>query len=281
MIDIVRSTTAHATRFSFTENERDKVGEMAKRVQSLFRQLASARQAEGNHACKALTRKLLGSASVRFCYLIRAVRTPHGATSAIPGLTFAEIWNRATSVDPFYTDVPVRLKFKQKDDSSYRLIVSFGWQRRGLQLLCHDILAILLDPYAFDFSEPGRGGAEAAATHLNQLIEGGKGEYVVTADISSFFRSINKEGAPALVPLPKRAVNNILLVGDDAKVKAELPTGVVEWAIRLSTNPDTYTDKLEADTAARQGLPQGCAASNIITSRAVLGRRQHRGCNGK
>jgi hypothetical protein len=131
------------------------------------------------------------------------------------------------------------------------------------------MLAILLDPFSFDFSEPGR-GADAAAHYLNQLIEGGKGEYVLTADISSFFRSIDKKGVPALVPLPRRAVNNILLVGDDVEVKVERPAGT-EWPIKLSTNPDTHTDKLEADTAARQGLPQGCAASNIITSRAVLG----------
>jgi hypothetical protein len=126
----------------------------------------------------------------------------------------------------------------------------------------------------FDFSEPGRGGAEAAARHFNQLIQGGKGEYVLTADVLSFFRSINKEGVPALVPLPQRAVNNTLLVGDDVEVKAEPPAGV-EWPIQLSTNPDKSIDKLEADTAARQGLPQGCAASNIITSRAVLGPLLH------
>jgi hypothetical protein len=42
MIDIVRSATAHADRFSFSEDEREKVREMAKRTQSLFRQLQGA-----------------------------------------------------------------------------------------------------------------------------------------------------------------------------------------------------------------------------------------------
>ena len=212
-------------------------------------------------------------------------------------VALAELKQLASTLNPYHPIVePVRALFMEKGDDGWRIVTAFGPQREALQKLCADILRIRLPAYHFDFMEKGNGGAEGAALRLKARmegvechsvgntdqgavclgvpIEGGQHDYVVTADIKDCFRSLNKERVAKQLPLPELAVRNVLLIQDDVHVIVEPPT----WAragIALLPPSAVALFNIEADTAARRGIPQGSSASNLIMSRAVLGPLLH------
>jgi hypothetical protein len=168
----------------------------------------------------------------------------------------------------------VRLSLQLKSDGKrVRPIFAFGTQRRTLQLMCWDLLKICLTPYPFDFMEPGRGGDSGGAQRLQELFEGGGYEYGVTVDIRDCFGSVRPEGLIASIPLPAPVVQHVLLVQDDVTVHlATRQRKGKDWKelnIPSLTLVDGYS--LEQGTTARQGLPQGSKASNLIVSRQVIG----------
>jgi hypothetical protein len=60
-------------------------------------------------------------------------------------------------------------------------------------MMCADLLAIWFPAFEFDYLTKGKGGTKAAIERLLEIIEEGKYEYVVVADIANFFRSAARE----------------------------------------------------------------------------------------
>lgn len=148
-----------------------------------------------------------------------------------------------------------------------RLVLDFGPKRRALQTICADVLDILLPKYDFDYLAKGK-GADQATLRRKEIIEKGGFTWVVAADITNAFGSINKEKLAALLPLPTPVVKNVLLVQDEVVVKLadqEVTNELFNLPLCISTHVYSSTD-----TAARMGLPQGSLASNLIMSRSVL-----------
>jgi hypothetical protein len=150
----------------------------------------------------------------------------------------------------------------------HRPTVAFGPKRRALQQISRDILAATFPTQPFDFLTKGK-GVDAAILHLKKLIEEHNAEYVVTIDIKDCFGSAIKEKVAPLLPLPRRVVNNVLLIQDEVAVIGH-PGHRVEGDPLGESSP-SRTIYVEADEAARRGLPQGSSASGLIMYGAVLG----------
>jgi len=232
-------------------------------AQELLEQLARVQKAGKKKKIKHLVSKILNSPAAKLSALVRTIYYDHGASP----YTLTELRKRARALFPYARiDEPVKLHFKVKDSGELRPVLSFGRQRRALQTLCADILHVLLPAYSFDFMEKGNGGADGAAEHLGSIIKEGNYDFVLTADIRNCFRSVNKAGIAQLLPLPAPVTNNVLLVPDDTTIRKE-PHKEGGVPARDLLHPSAH----KADTAARQGIPQGSSVSNLIMSRAVLG----------
>jgi hypothetical protein len=258
-IHVLRSTEARGQLLVATEAELDVLTNAGIEVQDLLEKLARAVLAGKRKKIRYLVHTILNSPAAKLSALVRTIDYDAEA----PPYTLAELLQRVRGLFPYApVPEPVSLRFKEKDSGELRSVLCFGWQRRALQKLCGDILKVLLPAYSFDFMEKGNGGPDGAAKYLGAIIKEGQYDFVVTADIKNCFRSVNKAGiAQLLSPLPTPVTNNVLLIMDDITLGKE-----------TYDLGDLLTQFfLEADTAARQGIPQGSSASNLIMSRAVLG----------
>jgi hypothetical protein len=229
-------------------------------LEELLEKLARAVEAGKKKKIKHLHSKILNSSAAKLSALVRTI---YYNADAEP-YTLVDLQRRVRSLFPYAPiDEAVTLRFKEKDSGELRPVIDFGWMRRALQQLCADILKVLLPAYSFDFMERGKGGADGAAKYLGSIIKGGNYDFVVTIDIQKCFRSVNKAGVAQLLPLPTPVVNNVIMITDGTIMRKELPRGVNTNALHTTIH--------EADTAARQGIPQGSLVSSLIMSRAVLG----------
>jgi hypothetical protein len=258
-IHVLPSTVSREQLLVATHAELDVVTNAGIEVQDLLEKLARAVLAGKKKKIKHLVHTILNSPAAKLSALVRIIRYDAEA----PPYTLTELLQRVRSLFPYAPiPEPVSLRFKEKDSGELRPVLCFGWQRRALQTLCGDILKVLLPAYAFDFMEKGNGGPDGAAQYLGAIIKEGQYDFVVTIDIKNCFRSVNKAGITQLLsPLPTPVTNNVLLIMDDIAVGKE--------PYDLGDSPPQFF--LEADTAARQGIPQGSSTSNLIMSRGVLG----------
>lgn len=142
---------------------------------------------------------------------------------------------------------PIRLKLIDKKDGGKRPIWNFGLMRRAHQIICSDVLTCQFHAPPYLYSAPGNGGRTAACQFVFDLI-GMKGvQYFVQADIKDCFGSFNHDQLKKELPLPKRIVENCLLITD-----AHSPYIVCDDTINISV--------------VRRGIPQGSHASNIIAA---------------
>jgi len=258
-IHVQRSTVTRGQLLVATQAELEVVTDAGIELQNLLEKLARAVLAGKKKKIKHLVHTILRSRAAMLCALVRTI--PYHADA--PPYSLTELLQRVHTLFPYAPiDEPVSLRLKEKDSGELRPVLCFGWQRRALQKLCGDILKVLLPAYSFDFMEKGNGGPDGAAKYLGAIIKEGQYDFVLTIDIKNCFRSVNKAGvAQLLSPLPTPVTNNVLLTMDDITMGKE--------TCDLGDLPTQFF--LEADTAARQGIPQGSSTSTLIMSRAVLG----------
>jgi RNA-directed DNA polymerase len=228
-------------------------------LEELLEQLARSVKAGKKKKIKHLFSKILNSSAAKLSALVRTIYYDPDA----PQYTLMELLRRARSLFAYAPiDEAVSLGFKEKHSGELRPVINFGWKRRALQQLCADILKVLLPAYSFDFMEKGNGGADGAAEYLGAIIKEGNYDFVITVDIKNCFRSVNQTKVAQLMPWKVPVTHNVVLIADDVTMRKELPPGG-----ELALHPTV----LEADIAARQGIPQGSLVSPLIMSRAVLG----------
>jgi hypothetical protein len=232
----------------------------AKQYRRWIKQLRSAQAAGNKKKVQRIVRKLLTAFSPKVCAVARTARLQD---AELPTTLFY-LEERAARLNPFRAvPEPVVLRFRPKHDAGSRPIFSFGWRRRAPAQICFDILDQLLPKYAFDYLDKGKGGVDEAVLRLRRLIDSGSYHFVVVVDIKNCFGSVDKERVAKLLPLPATVVRHVLLLGDEAKVVVKPPKG--------DTGTTPGSPGMEADEAARRGLPQGCSTSGMIVRRAVLG----------
>ena len=188
------------------------------------------------------TYRVLSSYSGRLCALIMA----WPKKLACPGAN--ALMQMAAEFSPYHsTGEEVHIYAKQKDDGSFRPIASFGPLRRAQQKLVAWVLDAIWGTMPQDYMRRGR-GRDAAFKVLADTIRKGGSSWVLTADIKSYYPSINKEKLINLIPLPKSVIQNTLLVND--------PQNVTIDPILASTSCN----------AVLSGLPQGSLASPIVAA---------------
>jgi hypothetical protein len=229
-------------------------------AQALLDELAAARTIGDHNRIRSLAGEAMSSYDLKSCSVVR-----HGL-KGVKNATLAEIEHRADQLDAFHrVPEPVIAYLREKGDGTTRVVVDFGWRRRSLIDMTVCILDTVFPRFPFDFLDAGAGGYDAATLHLMGSLTTKGHEYVTTVDIKQCFRSATKEKVAAALPLPGKVTRNVILVGKGVEVRVKLPEGL------RADSPQGRTAYLEADEAARQGLPQGSPASGLIMRRAVLG----------
>jgi hypothetical protein len=207
---------------------------------------------------------ILGSDAAKVLAVARTIKWKPGDAP----ITLGHLKALAATLNPYLPIAEVvRLLDAERFSNRNRWVLDFGQLRRAAQIICADLLDVLLPVYEFDYLAQGK-GADRATLRLMEIIDTGKYEWVGVFDLTAAFGSINKEKLAALLPLPASVVNNVLLVLDEVVV--ELAKEVTASLFNLPLSVSTHI-RSSADTAVRKGLPQGGLASNLIMSRAVLG----------
>jgi hypothetical protein len=150
---------------------------------------------------------------------------------------------------------PARLFMKKKGNGELRPIMNFGLENRSLQYL---VKAALLTTANLHPHQYGSVGVHAAIAHVVKLMEQG---YVwsVEIDIENCFPSFKEERLYEFLPLPKEVIRHVIMASHLNIVSGNLYDlfGPAEHGV----DPILATDVL---AEARQGIPQGSAASNIV-----------------
>lgn len=267
MNNAFNATMDCARKLCLNDDDHRELRGNAKGLQRLLKQYERACQRGDKKAAKYCCNKLLGSFDAKMCATVLAIKVQPG--EVVP--TFGEIKDCANALNPFLPIAePVLTWFEPKIVKGYRHLVAFGWSRRALQILCAHILSLAYPAASFDFTAKGKGGVPAAIKYLLKMIEQGGYEYVVTADVEKCFGSATKKKVCELLPLPEKVVNNVLLIQDGVKmVVKQMKTGKTTGQIYPDVSPTPTS--IQADEAARLGVPQGSPASGTIMYRAVLG----------
>lgn len=206
-----------------------------------------------------LARSILASYSAKICGVVRTIQ---GDTN------FKEIVRAAGELDLFDSlQEPVQQVVAGGPGRAPRFVLNFGPCRRAAQRIVADVLDVMLPRFEFDHLAKGK-GPEHSMLRLQHLIEEEGHDQVVVADVKSCFRSVDKEKIVTMLPIPHQVTRHTALVGEDVTVTA--PTRIKEELFNLPMLLAEHIS-IEADTAARQGLPQGGSTSSLIMSRAVLG----------
>lgn len=238
---------------------------LAQRYAAQIQHLADLRELGELEHAERLARRVVGSFVARVSATVSVIKKVNKKQT----FTLQEVMSTASSLSlDACAKEPVVLRWIEEPGRAPRQVCSFGFQRRAFQKISADILDALLPGFEFDYLVRGK-GADRAMLRIQELIEKGGYDHVVTIDITKCFRSAVAEQVEKLLPLPLRVVRHALLVGD------EVPLKVVQSkeAKGEGGDPSTLGEYVphDPDTAARQGLPQGASTSTLIMSRAVLG----------
>jgi hypothetical protein len=192
-----------------------------------------------------------------------AMRSNLGAA----GLTKAEQEAIAGKLDPWKgTEEPVSGYWKKKSSGKgHRFICKFGLENRALQYLVRDVLIAQLELHPNQYAT--RGGVHAAIKHTKQALSDGY-LWAAELDIKDCYPSFDESKLPNLLPLPKEVTDNVIIskylnlqgVGIPQVGQVEGPADDDEGdLVTLAASP----------AAARQGIPQGSAASDIIAEAMI------------
>lgn len=264
MRDIYRSTMGRGVQLLNRPKDLGRLHVLARRHQLQLDRLLIAANSNDIIQASRITQGILRSFAARLSAVIRTTPPPIDA----PLLALSTLEARAATLNLHdRMDEAVRQIAVPMLGGDARLVLDFGPDRRAGQALCADILDARLPQFDFDFLCRGR-GADAAMLSLQSMIEKEGYDHVVTIDIRKCFGSANQEKVVTLLPLPHQVTRHVLLVQEGVTVKPPAAWNAEMFGLPLSIAEPFL---IEADTAARQGLPQGSSTSTLIMSRAVLG----------
>ena len=196
--------------------------------------------------------KYLGSHHARYAATVAA----YNAMSPKARPAFEKIVGIAGSLNPWLgTNEPVNVRFKVKPNGNYRTIMDFGIENRALQYLIYPILRATAQLHPNQY---GLKGVSCAVSRARDLIVAG---YVwgTETDIANCFPSFEMDKVCNLIPLPKSVIENVIFSTHLNLVSPQL--GAIFGVAEGSDDHNIVTDYL---AAARRGIPQGSAISNLI-----------------
>jgi hypothetical protein len=184
----------------------------------------------------------------------------------------------ASGLDPWVgTTEEVRVNMIPKDSESgeYRLTMDFGPENRALQYLLLPLLREIADLHPHQFGT-GNGGPHAAIKHVAQAMKDGH-LWAVEVDVEKCFASFDGTKVADLLPFPKEVTERVALSrhlnlvpgnllelfgGVSGGVHDGVPYGVPHTHFGPAGGLGILGAKALAE--ARQGIPQGSAASPIL-----------------
>ena len=154
-------------------------------------------------------------------------------------------------------DVLVHLKQKPSNPNYHRIYMAFGIENRALQYLVLRLLEQLVDfaPYQYTI----RGGTRAAIKHVVKAMSTGP-VWAVELDVSDCYPSFDGEKLPSFLPLPK-VVSECVLI---SKYLHLVGGNIMYHFGPADDDPGLPWELEETFAAARQGIPQGSAASPLV-----------------
>jgi hypothetical protein len=146
---------------------------------------------------------------------------------------------------------------KRSNPNEFRLTLDFGIENRALQYLVLSVLYVIANLHARQFGV--RGGVPAAISHARDAMKAG---FVCATeiDIQRCFQSFDGDRITKLIPFPKKVVKHVLT---GRYLNITLPT----HHHHILGPADTEKAKVLLEqclAAARQGMPQGSAASPLL-----------------
>jgi hypothetical protein len=153
---------------------------------------------------------------------------------------------------------PARVSARRKGEpgaGGYRLTFDFGVENRALQYLVKAILLVLADLHPHQY---GTVGTRAAIAHVAEMMRQSH-VWAVELDIVKCFPSFKEEELHKFLFLPKKVIRHVVMASHLSIVSGNLYglCGPAEDGV----DPIKVTDFL---AEARQGIPQGSAASSIV-----------------
>ncbi len=163
----------------------------------------------------------------------------------------------AASLSPWRgTEEPVDVRAKRKAGGGERPYLAYGWESRVLQeQVGHAIKPFL----AFDDRCFLQRGADRAIEKAISLIRHMDWRWVIEADISNFYPSIDKEEIAGLLPIDER-IAHVVITSDHANRRYTYPKFM-----------RGHSTAVHAITAFR-GLPQGARTSPAVADALVASR---------
>jgi hypothetical protein len=152
--------------------------------------------------------------------------------------------------------VSLRPKVNSQNDE-FRTVADFGIEHRTLQQMVRDVLRAVGDLHPRQYAV--RGGVHAAIGQVAQAMSAGY-LWAVEIDIDNFFQSFVADKIIDLMPLPKKVTERIVI---------SRCLSLIQGNLYPLFGP--ASDELVSETlaAARQGIPQGSAASPIVAERLL------------
>ena len=174
-------------------------------------------------------------------------------------VTNSDIEATAQKLNPWAgSSEPAKVSARRKGEpgaGGYRLTFDFGVENRALQYLIKAILSVIADLHPHQY---GTFGPPKAIAHVAEMMRQGY-VHAVELDIIKCFPSFTEEGLNKFVPLPEKVIRHGAMASHLNCVSGNLYDllGPAEDGV----DPIMVTDFL---AEARQGIPQGSAASCIV-----------------
>lgn len=149
--------------------------------------------------------------------------------------------------------IHVKLRRKSKP-GQFRIIHSFGMRDKVMQTLAAQALAPLLPATDRQFSTAGKGRQHAVSRVVDEIEHGGR-KWVCTADIKSFFPSIDRDWLRQNLPVSERITANTLFA-EGYNRKRGHGCSLNTW--------QTCCDNRTMLIYSQQGLVQGACSSSLI-----------------
>jgi hypothetical protein len=245
-------------------------------VRAMLRDVRSAHLAGKRKKVEYLSHRYLNSHHARLLAteLARRAMKPHRQflKALVPSI--------AAGLDPWVgttEEVRVNMIPKDPDSGNYRLTMDFGPENRALQYLLLRLLREIADLHPHQFGT-GNGGMHAAIKHVAQAMKDGY-LWAVEIDVVTCFASFGGNGvADLLLPLPKEVTERVLLSrnlnlvpGNLWDLFGEEPGGVHHGPHVVPHSTPHFGPAgglaiigTQVLAEARQGIPQGSAASPVL-----------------
>ncbi|WP_435416864.1 reverse transcriptase domain-containing protein [Parerythrobacter aurantius] len=231
-----------------SEADREYIYEVAEAHEEWMRRLRRASISGDNGKCRALIGLALNSKQMKaFAYVMAHRKLPLKDLKASK-LSKDVLDKMGQRLNPFGKQKGmIVLEVTPKPCGGKRTVQSFPKHVLALQALVADILIATGHRNPYDFNERWR-GPDTAARRIGDEIANGL-RYWLSADVSNFYPSIRPAKLPDL----------------------NLPWQVLRWVICANRYLPMKGGTEEEKKMARQGLPQGSPASNVIAS-DLIGR---------